>query len=60
MAEDGERRPVEAPDESESPEAVARGRASGTPFVLLGGTALVIWAFVVLVAGLLLVVWWLV
>jgi len=40
--------------------AVARGRASGTPFVLLGGVALVIWAVVAIVAAALLVVWWLV
>jgi hypothetical protein len=40
--------------------AVARGRASGTPFVLLGGVALVIWAVVAIVAAALLLVWWLV
>ena len=61
MMDDGQGRPAEAPDDTESPEeAVARGRASGTPFVLLGGTALVIWAVVAIVAALLLVVWWLV
>jgi hypothetical protein len=40
--------------------AVARGRASGTPFMLLGGVALVIWAVVAIVAAALLLVWWLV
>ncbi|HEX2302295.1 MAG TPA: hypothetical protein VHH57_01620 [Gaiella sp.] len=38
---------------------LARGRASGTPFVLLGGVALVIWAVVAVVAAALLLVWWL-
>jgi len=61
MVEDGQGRKTEAPDETESPEeAVARGRASTTPFVLLGGTALVIWAVVAVIAAVLLVVWWLV
>jgi 5,10-methenyltetrahydromethanopterin hydrogenase len=40
-------------------ETVARGRASETPFALLGGVALVIWAFVALVAAALLLLWWL-
>ncbi len=40
-------------------ESVARGRASTTPFVLLGGMALVIWSIVALVAGGLLLLWWL-
>lgn len=61
MVEDGQERPAGADRPGESPEeAVARGRASTTPFVLLGGTALVIWAVVALVAAVLLVVWWLV
>ena len=40
-------------------EAVTRGRSSGTPFVMLGGVALVIWTVVALVAGALLLLWWL-
>ena len=40
-------------------EAVARGRASETPFVLLGGVALVIWGIVAVVAAALLLLWWL-
>ena len=38
---------------------LVRGRASGTPFVLLGGVALVIWAVVAVVAAALLLLWWL-
>ena len=38
---------------------LVRGRASGTPFVLLGGVALVIWAVVAVVAAALLLFWWL-
>jgi hypothetical protein len=48
--------PTGAPTET----AVARGRASGTPFMLLGGVALVIWAVVAIVAAAVLLVWWLV
>jgi hypothetical protein len=43
----------------ETEKMVARGRSSGTPFVLLGGVALVIWSFVALVAIALLLLWWL-
>ena len=39
--------------------AVTQGRAAGTPFALLGGVALAIWAFVAVVAAVLLLVWWL-
>jgi hypothetical protein len=39
--------------------AVAQGRSAGAPFVLLGGVALVVWAFVAVVAAVLLLVWWL-
>lgn len=39
--------------------ALARGRAAGTPFVLLGGVATTIWIVLALVAGAVLVVWWL-
>ncbi len=39
---------------------VARGRRAETPFLLVGGTALVVWSVVALVAGAVLVVWWLV
>lgn len=45
------------PDTSE--ESVARGRGSGTPFALLGGVALVIWAIVAIVAAAVLLLWWL-
>jgi len=38
---------------------LARGRASGTPFVLLGGVAFVIWSVVALVAAAVLLIWWL-
>ena len=40
-------------------EEVARGRAAGTPFVLLGGVALVIWTVVGLVTLAVLLLWWL-
>jgi disulfide bond formation protein DsbB len=49
--------PLPAADSTE--EAVARGRATETPFVLLGGVATVIWLVVALVAAALLLVWWL-
>ena len=39
--------------------AVTQGRAAATPFALLGGVALAIWAFVAVVAAVLLLVWWL-
>jgi hypothetical protein len=41
-------------------EALAQGRSPGTPFVLLGGVALAIWTAVALVAGALLLLWWLI
>jgi hypothetical protein len=40
-------------------ESLARGRASGMPFVLLGGVAFVIWSVVALVAAVVLLIWWL-
>ena len=40
-------------------DVVVRGRATGTPFVLLGGVALVIWAIVAIVAAAVLLLWWL-
>jgi hypothetical protein len=46
------------PDESVE-DAVRRGRWSGTPFVLLGSVAVTIWLVVAVVAGILLLVWWL-
>ena len=58
--------PVDAPDlESSEPvgpteEKLARGRASTTPFVLLGSVAATIWSVLALVAGAVLLVWWLV
>ena len=48
---------VPATDSTE--EAVARGRASETPFVLLGSVATVIWLVGGLVVVAALVVWWL-
>ena len=38
---------------------LARGRRSETPFLLVGGTAIVIGAIAALVAGAALLVWWL-
>jgi len=48
---------VSATDSTE--EAVARGRATETPFVLLGSVATVIWLVVGLVVAAALLVWWL-
>ena len=69
MAESTQREPVgdaasDARDErmpgaDSTEEAVARGRASETPFVLLGGVATVIWIVVGLVVAVALLVWWL-
>ena len=56
-----ERQPSEdalRPDESVE-DAVRRGRWSATPFVLLGSVALTIWLVVGVVAGIVLLVWWL-
>jgi hypothetical protein len=50
--------PSEPPGPTE--EALTQGRSPGTPFVLLGGVALVIWAVVALVAGAVLLLWWLI
>jgi len=41
-------------------DTVRRGRWSGTPFVLLGSVAASIWLVVAVVAGIVLLVWWLV
>ena len=50
----------DAPGPEESVEdAVRRGKWSGTPFVLLGSVALTIWLVVAVVAGIVLLVWWL-
>jgi hypothetical protein len=38
---------------------LARGRRSEMPFLLVGGTAVVLGAVVVVLAGALLLVWWL-
>jgi hypothetical protein len=38
---------------------LARGRRSETPFLLVGGTAVVLGAVVAALAGALLLVWWL-
>ena len=60
--DDGQTKPTEA-EPSRPPgrmeEAVTRGRSAGTPFVMLGGVALAIWTVVALVAGALLLLWWL-
>ena len=48
-----------APATDSTEGAVARGRASETPFVLLGSVATVIWLVVGLVVAAALVVWWL-
>ena len=39
--------------------AVVTGRRSETPFVLVGGVALVIWAVAAIVAAGVLLLWWL-
>jgi hypothetical protein len=52
--EDPERR-VDEPYETE----VARGRSARTPFLLIGGTALVVWSVATLAGAAVLVVWWL-
>jgi hypothetical protein len=63
MAEERQTAEAEEPELSRpagpTEEEVARGRAAGTPFVLLGGVALVIWTVVGIVAVALLLVWWL-
>ncbi len=38
---------------------VARGKAARTPFVLLASVAGVVWLFVALLSGVVLLVWWL-
>lgn len=38
---------------------IARGRRPETPFLLVGGTALVVGAIAALIAGVALLVWWL-
>lgn len=38
---------------------LARGRRSETPFLLVGGTAVVLGALVAVLAGALLLIWWL-
>jgi len=55
-ASDARERPP-ATDSTE--EAIARGRASETPFVLLGSVATVIWLVVGLVVAAALLAWWL-
>lgn len=48
------------PEREESLEqALARGRAPATPFVLLGSVAAIVWAAVALVTVAALLVWWL-
>ena len=55
-----EARTEDSPQAGETVEdVVRRGRWSGTPFVLLGSIALTIWLVVGVVAGLVLLVWWL-
>ena len=54
---------ADPPEISEAPgpteKAVTQGRTAATPFALLGGVALAIWAFGAVVAAVLLLVWWL-
>ena len=61
-------RPTSKPEANEKPGSrvdaptvatVARGRGAQTPFLLVGGTALVMWSVAALAAGIGLVVWWL-
>lgn len=56
-----EAQPSEVSPQQDEPleDVVRRGRWSGTPFVLLGGIAVTIWLVVGVVAGIVLVVWWL-
>lgn len=56
-----EKEPAEdTPREGDSVEdVVRRGRWSGTPFVALGSVAAVVWLTVALVAGGVLLLWWL-
>ena len=60
--ERGGREPSEdTPREGDSVEdVVRRGRWAGTPFVALGSVAAVVWLAVALVAGAVLLIWWLV
>lgn len=51
--------PVESTGDKPTQQALARGRAAGTPFALLGSVATAIWSVLALVAGAVLVVWWL-
>jgi hypothetical protein len=47
-------------DPSDPPEIVlARGRRAETPSLLVGATALIVWSTAALVAGAVLLVWWL-
>ena len=43
---------------SRTEEELARGRRSEMPFLLVGGTALVVWAIAALIAAVVLLVWW--
>jgi hypothetical protein len=54
-----ERRDAPSPPAGSTEEVLARGRAARTPFVLLGGMALAIWAVVAVVAVAVLLLWWL-
>jgi hypothetical protein len=38
---------------------VARGRSTRTPFVLLGSVAATVWSVAALIAGVALLLWWL-
>jgi hypothetical protein len=48
---------TEADDSTDA--TLARGRRGETPFLLVGGTALVVWSVAALFAGVVLLVWWL-
>jgi hypothetical protein len=48
----------EGSDPNESLETeVAAGRSTRTPFLLLGGVALIVWLTAALIAGVILVIW---
>jgi hypothetical protein len=57
--EPGQTMPERSVPPGPTEEAVARGRAAATPFVLLGSVAVTIWSVVAIVTAAVLLVWWL-
>jgi hypothetical protein len=57
--ESGQTTPERTVPAGPTEEAVARGRAASTPFVLLGSVAVTIWAVVAIISAAVLLVWWL-